>query len=247
MRPGGGELAEIVVGGDRVAARAELLDHVLHGRDHLLLADRAGAEGVGVGDAAFILVGVEVELLELVDDRPDRLALGAGEAGDQHVDLVLLDHAAGELLPDRVVALPVGRDQLQLAAEDALLAGIDQDLVVLVVTRDRSRSFAAVVDDVELGALLADHRRVLGDLALDAQHAAADIGRALQRLALVDLLHRELRGVQLLEAVDREIAGFVLDEAQLHRARSLRHGAAWAEASADRSAAATDAADLPAP
>ena len=62
LRPGGGELAEIVVGGDRVAARTELLDHVLDGRDHLLLADRAGAESVGVGDPAFVLVGVEVEL-----------------------------------------------------------------------------------------------------------------------------------------------------------------------------------------
>ena len=120
--PGRGELAEIVVGRDRVEAGAELLDHVLHGRDHLLLADRPGAEGVRVGDATLILVGVEVELLELVDDRPDRLALGAGEARDQHVDLVLLDHAAGELLPDRVVALAVGRDQLQLTAEQALIA-----------------------------------------------------------------------------------------------------------------------------
>ena len=137
--PGGGELAEIVVGGDRVAARTELLDHVLHGRDHLLLADRPGAEGIGVGDAAFVLVGVEVELLELVDDRPDRLALGAGEARDQHVDLVLLDHAARELLPDRVVALAVGRDELQLAAEHALLAGVDQDLVVLVEHDARRR------------------------------------------------------------------------------------------------------------
>ena len=126
------QLAEIVVGGDRVAARAEFLDHVLDGRDHLLLADRAGAEGIGVGHAAFILVGVEVELLELVDDRPDGLALGAGEARHQHVDLVLLDHPARELLPDRIIALPVCRDQLQLAAEHSLLARVDQDVVVLV-------------------------------------------------------------------------------------------------------------------
>ena len=222
--PGGGELAEIVVGGDRVAARAELLDHVLHGRDDLLLADRPGAERVGVGHAAFVLVGVEVELLELVDDRPDRLALGAGEARHQHVDLVLLDQAAGELLPQRVVALAVDRDELDLAAEDALLAGIDQHVGLLVEDEVGLVLGPAVVDDVEARALLADHRRVGGDLALDAELAGADAGGPLQRLALVDLLHRELGGVELLDAVDREVAQLVLDEADLDRSPGLRLG-----------------------
>ncbi len=100
-------MAEIIVGGDRVAFGSVFLDHVLNGRNDLLLTHRPSAEGIGVGDAAFILVRVEIELLELVDDRPDRLPLGAGEARDEHVDLVLLDELARELLPDGVVALAV--------------------------------------------------------------------------------------------------------------------------------------------
>ena len=242
--PGGGELAEIVVGGDRVGARAELLDHVLHGRDHLLLADRPGAEGVGVGDAAFVLVGVEIELLELVDDRADRLALGAGESGHQHVDLVLLDQAAGELLPERVVALPVEREELELAAEHALLAGIDQDLVILVIDEIGAVLGTAVVDEVEGRALLADRPAACRRPAHRPQEAGADIGCPLQRLALVDLLHRELRRVQLLQAVDREIAALVLDEAELHRPGALRpNGLGEAEVAQIGGGAAAEAGD----
>ena len=38
-----------------------------------------------------------------------------------------------------------------------------------------------------------------------------------------------LRGVELLQPVDGEVAGFVLDEAELHRARILSHGPHLAE------------------
>jgi hypothetical protein len=50
---------------------------------------------------------VEVELLELIDDRPDRLALSGSEPRHQHVDFVLLNEAPCQLLPQCVVTLTV--------------------------------------------------------------------------------------------------------------------------------------------
>ena len=64
----------------------------------------------------------------------------------------------------------------------------------------------------------------LATVAFGSEHAGADAGRALERLAVVDLLHGELRRVQLLDAVDREIAGLVFDEAELDRAGTLGTG-----------------------
>ena len=54
------------------------------------------------------------------------------------------------------------------------------------------------------------------------RNACADVGRALQRLAIVDLLHGKLSGMQLLYAVDGKIAALVLDEAELHWPGLLR-------------------------
>ena len=110
----------------------------------------------------------------------------------------------------------------EFAAEDALLAGIDQDVGILVVNELGRALVAAVVDDVESDPLLADSRRFLRDVAERAEDAGTDVGAAFKRLAFVDLLDGELRGVKLLDAVDREIAGFVLDEAHLHRRTALR-------------------------
>ena len=45
----------VVVRGDRISARPEPFDHILNSRDHLLLAYRPGAEGIGIGDAAFLV------------------------------------------------------------------------------------------------------------------------------------------------------------------------------------------------
>ena len=60
-----------------------------------MLADRAGAECVGVRHTSFVLVGVEIELLELVHDWSDRLTLGGSEPSHQNVNLVLLNETAG--------------------------------------------------------------------------------------------------------------------------------------------------------
>ena len=163
--PGRCQLAEIVVRGQRVAARAELLDHVLHHRNDLLLADRAGAEGVGVRDSAFVLVGVEVELLELIHDRADRLALGGSKAGHQHVDLVLLDQATCKLLPQSVVALSVDREEVDFAPQDTFVTGIDENIGILVEYHLGSALVPARVNDVESHPLLADSRRFLRDVA----------------------------------------------------------------------------------
>ena len=74
----------------------------------LLLAHRPSAEGIGVGDAAFILVGVEIELLELVDDRPDSLpARRSRSPATSTSTFIFLDELARELLPDSIVTLAV--------------------------------------------------------------------------------------------------------------------------------------------
>src|SRR6185437_9957274 len=129
--PSSGELAEIIVGSDRVAAWPELLDHVLDARNDLLLAHRAGTERVGIGNATLVLVRIKIKLLGLIDDRSNRLALSAGETSNQHVDLVLLYEPSRQLLPECVVALTVRREELGFAAQDALLAGVDQDVRIL--------------------------------------------------------------------------------------------------------------------
>ena len=153
--PFGRDLAEVVVGGDRVDVLAVLLHHPGDERGELLLRHRAGDDHVGVADAAFILVVVEGEPVELVDDRPVGLARGGGEAGEHHVDLVALQHAAHELLVAVVVGLRV----------------IDHEF-----------------------------DRAPGDAA-----------------RLVDFLGRELDGVNLADGRGGEVAGLVLENADLDR------------------------------
>ena len=85
---------------------------------------RTGNHHVRIADAAFVLIVVEDETVELVHDRPVRLTRGTGKAGEHHVGLVTLQHAPHELLVARVVGLRVVGDQLDLAPGDAAL-GID--------------------------------------------------------------------------------------------------------------------------
>ena len=116
--PFGRDLAEIVVGGDRVDLLAILLHHPGDERRELLLRHGAGDDHVGVADAAFILVVVEGKAVELVDDRPIGFARGAGEAGEHDVDLVALQDAPHEFLIAGVVGLGVVDHQLDRAAGD---------------------------------------------------------------------------------------------------------------------------------
>src|SRR6185312_11528697 len=199
--PSSGELAEIIVGSDRVAAWPELLDHVLDARNDLLLAHRAGTERVGIGNATLVLVRVEIKLLGLIDDRSNRLALGAGETSNQHVDLVLLYEPSRQLLPECVVALTVRREELGFAAQDAFLAGVDQDVRILGKNHIAFRLRPAVADDGQARAVLADHGRLRGELS-DRAEAAGAHRPALQRLAFVDLLDGELRRMELLQPID---------------------------------------------
>ena len=87
------DLAEVVVGSDGVDVLAVLLHHPRDERRELLLGHRTGDDHVGVADAALVLVVVEGEAVELVHDRPVGLARGRGEAGEDHVHLVRLQHA----------------------------------------------------------------------------------------------------------------------------------------------------------
>lgn len=167
-----------------------------------MLTDRPGAESVGVSYSAFVLVGVEIELLELVHDRADRLALGGSEAGHQHVNLVLLNETPRELLPQSVVALPVNGNEVDLAPQNSLVTGIDEDIGILVEYHLGRALFSAIVDDVEADPFLADGRRVLGNAAECAEAAGSNIRTAFERLAFVDLLDGKLRGMKLLDAVN---------------------------------------------
>ena len=208
--PCGAELAEVVVGGQRVDARSEVLDHVLHDGNDLLLRHRSGTERVLVRDATFILVVVEVEHLVLIHDWPDGFALGARESGHDHVDLVVEDQPARQRLELRVVGLRVGSEQLDLATEHALVPGLDQVLRWLgpyrVVTSRRS----AVVHR----GLDVRRRRLRGHLGVNAR-TARTLDTTVEGPAVVDLLDGELRPVPFVEPEDGEVPRAILEQAEL--------------------------------
>ena len=141
------DLAEIVVGGDDVDLLAVLLHHPRDERRELLLGQPARADHVAVADAAFVLVGVEVEHVAVVDDRADGLARGAGGAGEQHVDLVPVEQPAGEFLEVRVVELRIVGDQLELPPGDAagLVDLLDGELRAAHLRQGEERDLAGLV------------------------------------------------------------------------------------------------------
>ena len=119
-----GDVAEIVVGGDRVGLGPVLLQGILGERPHLLGRRLAGDEDVLVADAPFVNDVVEVELLVLVDDGSKALPRrGRDTAVDDH-DLVLEDELLRELRKIRDIGLGVVLDQLELLAEEPAL-GVD--------------------------------------------------------------------------------------------------------------------------
>ena len=97
---------------------------------------------------------------------------------------------------------PSEETQLEFAAEDALLAGINQDVAVLHVSEVDRRLGAAIVDDRERRPILADHGWILRGGRLRSEEACADVRGALESLAVVDLGDGELGCMQLLDAVD---------------------------------------------
>jgi hypothetical protein len=120
-----------------------------------------------------------------------------------------LDQSSRELLPYRVVALPVGRDQLYLAAEYTFLAGIDQHIVVLGEHHALFVFRVSIVHHRKRGAGNANDRRLARKAPLGTHPAGSD-RTTFQHLAVVDLLHRKLRRMQLQEAIDGQIAGKIL-------------------------------------
>ena len=152
------------------------------------------------------MVGVKVELLELIDDRADRLAFGGSKAGHQHVDLILLDEATCKLLPQSVIALSVDGEEVDFAPQDSFVTGIDENIGILVEYHLGSALVPARVNDVESHPLLADSRRFLRNVTERAEAARTDVGAPFKRLAFVNLFDRKLRGVKLLDSVDRQVS-----------------------------------------
>jgi len=118
------------------------------------------------------LVGVKIELLELIDDWADRLAFGGSKAGDQHVDFVLLDEAACKLLPESVIALSVDGKEADFAAQDSLVTGIDEYVGVLVEYDLGNALVTACVNDIEGDALLVDGGRLFRNVTERAKAAS---------------------------------------------------------------------------
>src|SRR5271165_11967 len=74
LHPVSGNVAVVIVGGQRVELRTVLLHRPRDKVADLLRRRHAGAEDILVADAAFILLVVKIERPVLVDDRADRLA-----------------------------------------------------------------------------------------------------------------------------------------------------------------------------
>ena len=68
------DLAEVVVRSNRVHALAVFFHQPWNQGRELLLRNRAGHKDVGVADAAFVLVVIEIQLLGLVHDRTNGFA-----------------------------------------------------------------------------------------------------------------------------------------------------------------------------
>ena len=79
----------------------------------------AGAEGVAVADAAFVLRVVEIERLVAPQDRPDRLARRRGDAAMHHGGPILGRGLGRELRVELDVRLRIVVDQLDRPAEQA--------------------------------------------------------------------------------------------------------------------------------
>ena len=116
---------------------------------------------MAVADAAFVLVVVEREAVELIDDRAIGLARGAGESGEHHVDLVALKHAPHEFLVARIVRLGVVDHQFKFAPGNA--AGsvdlVGGELNAMHLSDGRQREVAGLVlQDAELDRVLRERR-----------------------------------------------------------------------------------------
>ena len=143
-----------------------------------------------VADAAFVLVVVEGEAVELVDDRPVGLARGAREAGEDHVDLVLLQDAPHELLEARVVGLGVVDHELDRTSRDAarLVDFVGSELNAVNLADRRKR---------EVARLILKHAELdrVGGLSGECRHHRRHRGAQHQYLAHVQTLlgHVKLR------------------------------------------------------
>ena len=119
LHPVSGDVTVVVVGRQGVELGSVLLDGPRYQIADLLRWRHAGAENVLVAHAALILLIVEVEGAVLVDDRPDRLARGAGDAAHQRRHLVLQEKLCRILGIELIVGLRIELGHAQLLTENA--------------------------------------------------------------------------------------------------------------------------------
>src|SRR6056297_894687 len=94
---------------------AEFLKEVIGRRDRLLIGCSAGVEDVLRAFLALVLDRIEKEAVQLLEDRQDRLAAGAGPVAEDHVDLVDRQKLAGFLGEERLIGRGVDDHRLKLA------------------------------------------------------------------------------------------------------------------------------------
>ena len=115
LHPLRGDLAIVVVGREYVDLLAvELLHRIRNQLFDRLRGRGAGAEAVAVAHATFILRVVEIQRVEALEHRPDRLARSRGDARVHHRHLLLGGRFGGVLRVVLDVRLRIVVDQLQL-------------------------------------------------------------------------------------------------------------------------------------
>ena len=124
LDPLGGDLAVIVVRGHDVDRLAPALHRLAREQVDIAARRGAGGEEVAVAHPAFVVGVVEVERLELVQDRPDDLARGAGQPALDHRHLVAQHHLPGVLVVGLHLRLGIVGLDLELLAENAA-GGVD--------------------------------------------------------------------------------------------------------------------------
>ena len=101
---------------------AAVLGHqIFDSRDRLLVGSGAGVEHVALTLLAFVLHGVEQDVVELLEHRQHRLARDGGPASEYRGDLILGDELACLLREQRPIRGRVDHDRLELLAEQAAL------------------------------------------------------------------------------------------------------------------------------
>jgi hypothetical protein len=119
LHPFGGDLAVIVVGGERVDLFPPVLEAVFDENLGVMRGRHPVNEDIAIADAAFIRHIVKIERLVLVEHRPDHFPRSGGDSAMHHGDLVLQRRFLRVLGVELHIGLRIEADDLDLAAEQA--------------------------------------------------------------------------------------------------------------------------------